>query len=417
MPSFGADLKVVLVHNYLRSSGPSGENLAYQEERDLLRRYGHEVVEFTVTNDDLEDVGWTGNFRAAATAPWSFSARSRLRRVLRNERPGVVHIHNTFPLLSPSVFWAARGLPCASVITLHNYRIFCAAGVPLRDGRPCTECLEKHSSVPALRYGCYRASRLATLPLSFAVALHRVLGTWRTEVDAFICLTEFQREMMRRAGLADEALFVKPHCYLDPPSPLPWPERQNKVVFLGRLGPEKGVAFLLEAWRLWGDSAPLLEIIGDGPEEDNLRGFAEKAGIATRVVFRGRLPFTEAQRLLGRAKAAVLPSVSYEGFPMVIREAFALGAPIVGSRIGSIQTLVSGAVNGALFEPGDAADLLRVVQRLWADDGQLMALASGARATFEEKYTAELNHGILMRIYDAAIQRRREKLAHRQARS
>ncbi len=245
-------MKVVLVHNYLRSSGPSGENLTYQDERNLLRKYGHEVVEFTVSNDDLEGSRWKGSLRAAFAAPWSFSTVSRLREVLGRERPQVVHVHNTFPLLSPAVFYAARGLPCATVLTLHNYRIFCAAGVPLRDGRPCIECLEKHSSLSALRYRCYRGSRVATLPLSLSVALHRLLGTWREQVDAFVCLSDFQLELMARAGLPQEILFVKPHCYLGAPSPRPWEDRDDKVVFLGRLGPEKGVSFLLEAWRKWG---------------------------------------------------------------------------------------------------------------------------------------------------------------------
>jgi glycosyltransferase involved in cell wall biosynthesis len=300
------------------------------------------------------------------------------------------------------------------VLTLHNYRIFCAAGVPLRDGRPCIECLDKRSSLPALRYGCYRDSRFATFPLSFSVALHRRLGTWKNEVDAFVCLTEFQRELMIKAGLAEEVLFVKPHCYLDPPSPLPWGERENKVVFVGRLGREKGVSNLLEAWRMWGDSSPLLEVIGDGPEEAELRRVAGEAAVRGRVLFRGRLPFGEAQQLLGRAKLVVVPSVSYEGFPMAIREAFAHGVAVVASRIGSIQTLVSEGVNGALFEPGDTADLLSVTRRVWSDDGRMRVLGLGARATFEAKYTADLNHETLMRIYDGAIARRQARLARRE---
>jgi glycosyltransferase involved in cell wall biosynthesis len=402
-------MKVVLVHNYLRSSGPSGENLTYQEERDLLRKFGHEVVEFTVSNDDLEGSRWKGGLKAAFAAPWSFSAVSRLREVLHREQPQVAHVHNTFPLLSPSVFYAARGLPCATVLTLHNYRVFCAAGVPLRDGRPCIECLEKHSSLPALKYRCYRGSRVATLPLSLSVALHRAMGTWEKQVDAFVCLSEFQRDLIARTEVPPELLFVKPHCYLDPPSSLPWAEREDKVVFVGRLGPEKGVSFLLEAWRKWGDPAPLFEVIGEGPEESHLRHLAQESGIAGRVVFRGRLPFNEGQRLLGRAKAVAVPSISYEGFPLVIREAFALGVPVVGSRVGSIQTLVSEGVNGALFEPGDASDLLSVMKRLWSDEGKLRALGQGARATFEAKYTADLNHQALMRIYDAAIENRQSR--------
>ena len=407
-------MKVVLVHNFLRSSGPSGENLTYQEERDLLRKYGHEVIEFTASNDDLERSRWKGGLRAAFAAPWNFSAASRLRAILQKEQPQVVHVHNTFPLLSPSVFYAARGLPCATVLTLHNYRIFCAAGVPLRDGSPCIECLEKHSSLPALKYGCYRGSRVATLPLSLSVALHRTMGTWEKEVDAFVCLSDFQLELMARAGLPEGTLSVKPPCYLEAPLPRPWADRDDKVVFVGRLGREKGVSFLLEAWRLWGDSAPLLEVIGEGPEETHLRGLVQEFGIADRVVFRGRLPFNEGQELLGRAKAVAVPSISYEGFPLVIREAFALGVPVVGSRIGSIQTLVAEGVNGALFEPGNPADLFSVMRRVWSDDGQMRVLGLGARATFDAKYTADLNHETLMRIYDGAIARRQARLARRE---
>ena len=165
----------------------------------------------------------------------------------------------------------------------------------------------------------------------------------------------------------------------------------------------------LEAWRKWGDSAPLLEVIGEGPEEARLRGGPQKFGIAGRVVFRGRLPFNEGQELLGRAKAVVVPSISYEGFPLVIREAFALGVPVVGSRIGSIQELVSEDVNGALFEPGSANDLLSVVKRLWSDDGHLRVLGLGARVTFDAKYTADLNYKALMKIYEAAIENRQSR--------
>jgi glycosyltransferase involved in cell wall biosynthesis len=406
-------MRIVLVHDYLRSSGPSGENLAYEEERDLLRRFGHEVTEFTLSNDALEGSRWKGRLRAAMTAPWSFSAVTKLKGLLRSEEPEVIHVHNTFPLFSPSVFYAAHGLRCATVMTLHNYRIFCAAGVPLRGGRPCVDCLDKHSSLPALRYGCYRESHLATLPLSLTVTLHRLLGTWQREVDGFICLTEFQRGLMAKAGLAEDILFVKPHCYLDAPTPLPWADRENKAVFIGRLGREKGVGVLLEAWRQWGESPPLLEIIGDGPEELDLRAFAQDSGLAEHVVFRGRLPFASAQKRVSSARMVILPSISYEGFPMVIREAFALGVPVVGSRIGSIQSLVSEGVNGTLFQSGEANDLLRTIRKLWCDDETLKNLSLGARATFDAKFTPDLNHRALMKIYGAATERRRSKLASR----
>jgi len=402
-------MKILLVHNFYGSSAPSGENTAYLAERDLLQRHGHQVIEFTRHSDEIRNREFAGAVKGALATPWNPFALQKLVDLLNVEQPDVMHAHNTFPLLSPAVFTAARGMKTATVLTLHNYRIFCAAGIPMRNGTPCTECLDRQSVLPSLRYGCYRSSRLATLPLSFMIAFHNKIGTWQRDVDAFISLTDFQQDKMADAGLPKERMHTKPHFYPDPPEPLPWEKHNPKVVFVGRLGPEKGVNLLLDAWKLWGDTAPLLELIGDGPERMKLEVSASQPKLSQKIKFHGHLSFEKTQGKMAQASLLVLPSLCYEGFPMVIREAFALGVPVVASRLGSLPYLIEDGQTGLLFEPGNSKDLLRVLQNLWHQPEKLSAMGRKARTDFEEKYTAAVNYEILKGIYQAAIKERRKR--------
>ena len=188
----------------------------------------------------------------------------------------------------------AIGPRAARVLTLHNYWLFCPAAIALRNDRVCTDCLNRRSSWPALRYGCYRNSRLATLPLAFSVGLRRMLGTWTRHVDAFIALTDFQRDRMIAAGLPAELVHVKPNFYPGNPTPVPWADRRLSVVFAGRLTAEKGVMALVRAWLLWGAAAPELQIVGDG----ELRGDLERLAAtdpATPIRFLGALSSEAAQ--------------------------------------------------------------------------------------------------------------------------
>lgn len=398
-------MKILLCHNFYGSSAPSGENAVFLAEQELLRQNGHTVIAYTRHSDEIRDTGVIGLAHGACATPWNPFSKAGLRRMLQAEQPDVLHVHNTFPLLSPSIFHAARGLRTAVVLTLHNYRIFCAAGIPMRNGQPCTECLDQQSVAPALRYGCYRNSRLATVPMALMIALHRRLGTWSRQIDGFIALTEFQKNTMVAAGLPAGRVHIKPHFYPDPPVAIPWEQRRPKVVYVGRLGAEKGIQVLIEAWERWGENAPLLEIIGDGPEKKSLEKMA-RLNTAETLRFYGQLSFADTQQRLAEASLLVLPSLWFEGFPMVIREAFALGVPVAASRLGSMPGIVADGKNGVLFMPGDASDLLQKLQALWQDRNKLADMAVNARREFETRYTAEKNHAMLMAIY-------RQSMAHR----
>ena len=392
-------MRILVVHNLYGSAAPSGENEVFRAEQHLLNEHGHQVETYVRESDEIRDRGLAGAVKGALAVPWNpWSIRALRDRVLRF-RPDVVHVHNTFPLISPSIFHGLEGR-CARVLTLHNYRLFCAAAIPLRDGRPCTDCLDRRSAWPGLRHGCYRGSRVATLPLAAGIALHRAAGTWTSQVEAFIALTPFQRETMVAAGLPAERVHVKPNFYPGRPVPVPWHERAPYAVFAGRLTAEKGVATLLEAWNRWGDAAPELRIVGDGPLRQQLQSVV-RPGL--RVRFLGQLPAADAQGHIAGARLLLLPSEWFEGFPMVLREAFAFGTPAAVSAIGPLPSLVESGQAGLIFESARSDSLLTVVRTAWDDPARLQALGQRARECFERLYTASANHEQLMAIYGAAL--------------
>ncbi|MEA3298606.1 MAG: glycosyltransferase family 4 protein [Pseudomonadota bacterium] len=394
-------MKILLIHNYYGSTAPSGENQVFEAERDLLRARGHEVETLTRHSDEIRDRGFVGELRGALATAWNPWMARRVSRFVARFRPDVVHVHNSFPLISPAVFHAI-GNPAAKVLTLHNYRLFCAAGIPMRDGKVCTLCLDRRSSLPALRHGCYRGSRVATLPLAASVGLHRALGTWRNRVDAFIALSEFQRQRMVDGGLPAAKVFVKPNFYPGDPAPVPWRERDDQVVFAGRLTGEKGVATLVEAWRHWRGregATPTLNILGDGP----LRASLAHAASGLPVQFLGQRTKADTEDCIRRAKLLVLPSEWFEGFPMVIREAFAFGTPVAVSDLGPLPAIVAHGVSGLVFPAANPTALADTLAKAWQNPGELERLGHGARAEFEAKYTAERNYQQLLGIYRAAI--------------
>jgi N-acetylglucosaminyldiphosphoundecaprenol N-acetyl-beta-D-mannosaminyltransferase len=241
------------------------------------------------------------------------------------------------------------------------------------------------------------------------IALHRRMKTWERHVDAFVALSGFQMNKMVEAGLPEANIHIKPPFYGNPPSPLAWEERESKVIFIGRLGTEKGIHVLLDAWRHWGNGAPQLEIVGDGPERLSLQKSVKENGIEDKISFLGQLPFLEVQRRLRLARLLVLPSLCFEGFPMAIIEAFSLGVPVAVSDIGPLPNIVKNGESGILYEPGNALSLYHTMKEIWDRSDQLSSLGQGARQEFDKKYTADTNYENLMKIYGAAIENKQSR--------
>jgi glycosyltransferase involved in cell wall biosynthesis len=372
------------------------------QEAAALLAAGHEVELFQRDSDDIAEMSVARKAAVPLQSVWNGRAREELGRRLASMRPDVVHVHNTFPLISPSVLYACRDAGTPVVATIHNYRLLCAGGGFFRDGRPCHDCLEGPRT-QALRHGCYRGSRLATLPVVVNLAVHR--SAWQELISAYIFVSAAQRDLMQDLAVPEERVFVKHNLV---PSLLPpradADPAEHMVVYLGRLEATKGVPLLMRAWEVFRDrhpdSALRLVVAGGGPLYEQARQWASRHSSVDVV---GIVPSEEAQRLLRRALAAVVPSVCEETFGLVAVEAMAAGVAPVAAARGPFPELVDHGVNGALFAPEDADALATALADVDRRPGSYLEYGRRGLSTYRDRFRPVANVEQLLAVYQFAI--------------
>ncbi len=388
-------MKILLCHNHYQLRG--GEDEVFDDEARLLEQHGHTVVRYTVHNDDIRGMS---PWRVAARTFWSRPAYRELTDLIRAERPVLMHCTNTFPLISPSAYAAARDAGVAVVQALHNYRLLCPNALLLRDGRVCEDCLGKAVAWPGIRHRCYRGSAAASAVVAGMVAWHKLRKTWTRSVDLYYTLTDFARRKFIQGGFPAEKIAVKPNFVRSDQGV--GTGDGGYAVFVGRLSPEKGLDTLLAAWSLLAADAdaPPLKIVGDGPLAPAIEAAAARN---PRVEWLGARPLAETLAIIGQAKLLVMPSVWYETFGRTIIEAFSAGIPVIASNLGAMAELVADGRTGLVFEPGNAGDLAAKVRAILGDPERLATMRGAARREFEIRYTAEANYQLLLRIYLQAL--------------
>jgi glycosyltransferase involved in cell wall biosynthesis len=388
-------MKIVLVHNTYQQAG--GEDVVFESEKRLLEQSGHQVITYLRSNTELQN----SILQRVAIVPrmvWSSQARRDFAALLQAERPNVVHVHNTFTMISPSIYSACKERKIPVVQTLHNFRLICPAANLYRDGKVCEECVD-HSLLRSVQHGCYRNSRAATAGVATMIAVHRKLKTWRDDITCFIALTEFAKDKFIAAGFPSQKFTVKPN-FVDP-DPCERKSCGEYAVYVGRLAEDKGVHVLLNAWKQLRKPYPL-QIIGEGPERAKLEAQARALQLST-VTFRGRLSRENAMAAVKNARFTVVPSVWYETFGMSIVESFACGTPVLCSRLGAMQELVADRSTGLHFSPGDAQDLAAKAEWACAHPSELAEMGHAARRKYETDYTAKRNYSLLIQIYEQAV--------------
>ena len=380
----------LLVHNYYAIRG-GGEDRVFDAEASLLEAHGHRVVRYTASNDRIDDVS---RVALAARTVFNRTVYAELRELIKAHKPELVHFHNTFPLVSPGAYYAARDEGVPVVQTLHNYRLVCPQGNLVRRGRLCSRCVGRVLPWPAVLYGCYRSSRGTSAVVAAMLAIHRACGTWKSMVNAYIVPNRLARERFIQGGLPPARVHVKPHFVPRDPGP---GRGGAGAVFVGRLSSEKGVATLLRAWET--QRRIPLSIVGEGPLSGWVR---ERVAGMPHVAYLGPQSPERVLELMGDALCVVFPSECSEMFGLVVIEAFARGTPVVASSTDAIRELVDDRRTGLLFETGNAADLNEKVSLLADQPAEVRRMRLEARQEFEQKYTAERNYEWLMRIYREA---------------
>ncbi len=395
-------MRILIVHNHYQQSG--GEDAVVDAETALLKKFGNEVRLYERTNSELMKYSLLQKLNFVLNVAWSKDSYQQMKRIIREFHPDVVHFHNIFFMLSPSVYWACREENVPVVHSQHNFRLVCANGLFFRNNHVCEDCLEK-SLWHGVIHRCYKNSRFITAMVAWLLNGHWKKGTWKKMVDYYITATEFSRQKLIQAGLAASKILVKPN-FVDM-YPMDRATIQNYALYVGRLSPEKGVDVLVQAWSTL--TAIPLKIMGSGPMEESLKDFVAVHNLK-HVEFLGYLSEQQYKEYMKGAQFIVLPSLCYENFPRIVAEAYAYGIPILASRLGTMPDLIKENETGLLFDAGNTEDLASKARWLTDHTQEAALMGERARREYEEKYSAEKNYEFLINIYRQAISGRAKEL-------
>lgn len=388
-------MRVLMAHNYYQQAG--GEDNVFSAEKSLLRSRGHEVLEYTDTNMQIDSLS---RVTAARNMTWSDSSYQSIKQLIKEKKPDIAHFHNTFLMISPSAYYACHELRVPVVQSLHNYRLTCPSAIFYRDHHSCEDCMGKIFAWPGVLHKCYRGSLAQSFAVASMLTYHRVRKTWADQVDAYIVATGFSRAKMIQAGLPAKRIFVKPNFSHDLIGNAHLPG--SHVLTIGRLSPDKGVATVLQAWETLEDVP--LKITGDGEMRATVEQFVE---FHPGIKYLGFVDRKEMPELMQNARFLVFASKMYEVFPMVIAEAYASGIPVIASRLGAMAELIRDGETGLLFNPSDANDLAAKVRWLWNHPEEAARMGRNALREYEQKYSPERNYQLLMEIYESVIKEKK----------
>ncbi|MGQ4646870.1 glycosyltransferase [Lyngbya aestuarii] len=387
-------MRILQVHNAYTHSG--GEEAVVAAEYAMLKQYGHEVYQWIVNSSTVHEANALAKAKIAINSVWSGDSYVETKKILQEYQPDVVHVHNTIPLISPSVYAACRSSGVPVVHTLHNYKLICPGAYLYRQGRVCEECVDKSVRYPGLVHGCYRNNRTQTAIAVTGLTINQLRKTYQSDVDIYIALTRFARQKFIEGGLPPDKIAVKPNFVTSDIQP--GRHAGGYALFAGKLMQYKGVETLLRAWDLLNEPIPL-KVVGQGPLE-----ILFKSNLPRGVEYLGRIPREQVLSLMQEASFVVFPSEWYEGFPMTIAEAFATATPVVASRMAAMAEIVRDGSSGWHFTPGDAQDLANTVQAAWSDPSEVSRRGALARRQYDECYSLEKNYQMTISIYKTAIE-------------
>lgn len=392
-------MKILAIHNFHRKGSASGDDQVFRSETDLLESHGHHVVKYSVCNDEFDNLGIAGKIASTLGMLWSFKNYRCVKDIIKKEKPDVVHIHTFFPLLSPSVLYAAKKNGCKIVATLHDTRFICPCATSLRGTELCNKCGDGHY-FRMCRYKCFKGSRLQSFLVAIIFKYHRIRKTFYKQIDKYICLNENQMKLLKEIGFEPKKMIKKYNFVFDANSDLKkqklsgLPERY--AVFYGRIGEEKGIRVLTNVWEQLSD-IPLV-VMGSGPLEDDFKSWTEEH---ENVYFLGYTQHDKCMSIVKESEFVVFPSIWYEGCSMVEIETESLGKPLIATELGFSVEAIENGYNGFKVKLGDVQGFVKKIRYLWENPDLCKSMGQNARRDYESKYMPEDNYKQLIDIYES----------------
>ena len=393
-------LKILVLHNFHRKGSSSGDDQVFKDETHLLAEHGNTVIKYAVSNDSFDVMGLVGKIKATLSMLWSFKNYKEVKDIIGREKPDIVHVHTFFPLMSPSVLYAAKRSGCKVVATLHDTRFICPCCTSLRGTEICNKCGDGHY-FRMVKYGCFKNSRIQSIIVALIFKYHRLRKTFYKQIDEYICLNNNQIKLLENIGF-DRNKITKKYNFVsdsisdwqtDAVSSLP----KRYVVFYGRIGEEKGIRILMKAWEHL--DIPLV-VMGSGPLEDEFKVWSDSK---KNVKFLGYTAHQECLNIVRNAEFVVFPSIWYEGCSMVQIETMSLGKALVATNLGFSEEAIKEGYNGTKFELGDVEEFINKIQQLWDKPEIVIGMGNNARKEFEDKYLPEDNYNQLINIYKMVL--------------
>lgn len=393
-------MKILAIHNFHREGSASGDDQVFKSETALLESHGNQVIRYTVCNDEFDNEGVWGKLKSAFGMLWSLKNYKAVKELCEKENPDIVHVHTFFPLLSPSILYAAKRSGCKVVATLHDTRFVCPCATSLRDGHLCNECGDGHY-LRMLKYGCFKGSRLQSLLVAFIFKYHRVRRSFYNQIDRYICLNDAQIRLLEDIGF-DKRKITKKYNFVPDltvnSTGLTFegiPDRY--VVFYGRIGEEKGIRILMQIWNQI--SIPLV-VMGGGPLEAQFRSWSEGK---KKIHFLGYTEHDKTLSIVKNSEFVIFPSIWYEGCSMVEIETESLGKALIATDLGFSSESIQNGVNGYKVKLGDVSGFRTKIEELWSNPEQCRILGMNARKDYENKYMPQENYEQLLDIYTTAL--------------
>ena len=380
---------ILIVHNYYQI--PGGEDTVVANEKKMLEKHGHKVILYSRNNAELKQMSKIRILFLPFTTVFNLRTYKEIKKLIRQEKIDVVHVHNTLNLISPAVYYAARSMKVPVVQTVHNFRLLCPGATFYREGHICEDCVQ-HGLKCAVKHSCYRDSKVQTLVCAISTWMHRITGIYG-KVN-YICLTEFNKDkLLQLKQIKPERVFVKPNFAENNNSFIPEEARLDQFVFAGRLDKLKGVDILFEAWKCMGEGAPKLIVCGTGAMEDWCKSFIRENDLNIEMC--GFVPNDEALRIIANSRALVLPTQWYEGFPMSIVEAFSVGTPVICSDLGNAGSVVEEGITGYKFGYESIESIVSAVDKM----REKPLNKEKIKNIYEMKYSENANYKALNGIY------------------
>jgi glycosyltransferase involved in cell wall biosynthesis len=378
LPSMARRRHILQIFNrYLQYGGEEG---SVYRIGDALQEL-HDVEYFISSTAEMISSGAWGSTTVPFKAVYNREIDIKLTQYQQTGNFDAWMIHNIFPVMSPIVYHRALDWNVPIVHYLHNYRFSCVNGFFLNHGEPCQRCLSGNFW-PAFRTACWHDSHLESGWMGFITSQIRTMPLFE-KVFQWIALSEAHKKEHVRMGIPAERIEVIHHFFEPTEPPLP-PTASPTAIFVGRLSLEKGVAQLLESWKLIAGGERKLLIIGDGPERPNLERQAESI---PGVKFLGFVDREKQKEYWRQALFSVVPSIWLEPFGMTVLEAWAKGRPVVAHRIGALPELIEDGVTGSLASPDDTTDLANRMDQLFSRPDEAVKMGLAGRRVLETRFT------------------------------